>query len=80
MMAVDLDTSDSFNAGVPHTLFTLKEGMGIGSSPVRSYDVYPDGRHFITRLSELRPGPPVTGLHVVFNWFAELQRRASSDR
>lgn len=80
MMAVDVDTNDPFHAGVPRTLFTFKEGLGIGSSPARSYDVYPDGRHFIAAPSEFRPGPPVTGLHVVFNWFAELQRRASSGR
>jgi hypothetical protein len=42
---------------------------------VRSYDVYPDGRHFIASLLENPTEPQVTRLNVVLNWFDELKRR-----
>ena len=80
MMAVDIDDRASFRAGAPHELFTV----GLPGSPlrtfpetvpVRSYDVYPDGRHFIASLIENPTEPQVTRLNVVLNWFDELKRR-----
>jgi serine/threonine-protein kinase len=80
MMAVDIDTNDPFHAGIPHKLFGFPEGQRVSSLPVRSYDVYPDGQHFLAQPHEFDPGPPVTSLHVVANWFEELRRRAPSGR
>ena len=77
MMAVDIDDRASFRAGAPHELFTVKEAFpeSLGTIPVRSYDVYPDGRHFIASLREHQTDPPVARLNVVLNWFDELKRR-----
>lgn len=78
MMAVDIDDRASFRAGAPHELFTVKvgyPGASLGTTPVRSYDVYPDGRHFIASLPERQTDPPITRLNVVLNWFDELKRR-----
>lgn len=78
MMAVDIDDLGSFRAGAPHELFTVQDGLPrtpIRSIPVRSYDVYPDGRHFIVSLPEHQTDLPVARLNVVLNWFDELKRR-----
>jgi hypothetical protein len=42
---------------------------------LRSYDITPDGQHFIMLRKEPRPGQRVTKLTVVLNWFDELRRR-----
>jgi serine/threonine-protein kinase len=80
MMAVDVGANDPFHAGIPHKLFAFQEGQHVSTLPVRSYDVYPDGQHFLAQPREFDPGPPVTRLHVVANWFEELRRRAPSGR
>jgi hypothetical protein len=60
-----------FTAGFP--------GSSLGpfprTYPARSYDVYPDGRHFIASLIENPTEPQVTRLNLVLNWFDELKRR-----
>ncbi|MBV8674448.1 MAG: hypothetical protein JOZ33_13525 [Acidobacteriaceae bacterium] len=83
MMAVDIDDRASFRAGAPHALFAAGfPGSPLGSFPrslpVRSYDVYPDGRHFIASLTENPTEPPITRLNIVLNWFDELKRRVPS--
>jgi eukaryotic-like serine/threonine-protein kinase len=80
MMAVDVDTVDSFHAGIPHKLFSFADGQEVSTMPVRSYDVYPDGQHFIVQPLQRDPSPPVTNLRVVANWFDELRRRVPAGR
>jgi serine/threonine-protein kinase len=80
MMAVDIEDRASFRAGAPHELFTAGfPGSSLGpfprTYPARSYDVYPDGRHFIASLIENPTEPQVTRLNLVLNWFDELKRR-----
>jgi len=76
MMAVDIDDRGSFRAGAPHELFTLQNArFSIATIPVRSYDVYPDGRHFVVSLIDFPTDPQVARLNVVLNWFDELKRR-----
>ena len=80
MMAVDIDDRAAFRAGAPHELFTVGlPGSSLGgfpeTVPVRSYDVYPDGRHFIATLLENPTEAQVTRLNLVLNWFDELKRR-----
>jgi len=41
--------------------------------PGRSYDVAPDGKHFVM-IEENQKQPPTTQLNVVLNWFSELKR------
>jgi serine/threonine protein kinase len=72
MMAVDI-TANPFKAGTPRTLFG---GVSLATYPLRSYDVYPDGQHFIVAKNDELPDQRVTRLNVVLNWFEELKRRA----
>ena len=73
LMAVDFTPGTVFRTGVPHKLF---EANFMPTTPGRSYDVAPDGKHFIiTRPDEL-PDASVSKLNVVLNWAEELKKRA----
>jgi Tol biopolymer transport system component len=72
MMAVPVTTRPSFDRGRPIALF---EGAFVqGAAGLPEYDVAPDGRFLMMR--------PVAGsearqLHVVLNWFDELNERVA---
>jgi Tol biopolymer transport system component len=72
LMAVDIETSPTFRAGRPKPLI---EG------PYSSYDITPDGQHFLV-IKAPAPAPEASGGQVtmVFNWFEELRRRVSPAR
>ena len=38
-----------------------------------SWDLMPDGQHFIM-IEQTHPDPPKTELHLIQNWFEELKR------
>jgi len=76
MMAVDITLGGAFKAGAPRTLFEAGPGPSGPSGPTRSYDVYPDGQHFIMAKHDELPDQRVTRLNLVLNWFEELKRRA----
>ena len=65
MMAVDVDSGTTFRAGTPKMLF---EKAG-------AYEVSSDGNRFLM----VRPAAPLqtqtNEMHVVVNWFRELQER-----
>jgi serine/threonine-protein kinase len=73
---------DHVTPGQPENMF---EGRYLHSTPVRSYDVAPDGRFLLIKdfgdpsdsavIDELFP----TSIHVVQNWFAELQEKLPED-
>jgi len=68
MMAVKVETSPEFRASAPMRLF---DGFITGGF-TRGGDVSPDGERFaVNRRSELR-----AEIHVVLNWFEELERIA----
>ncbi len=71
LMAVDVKTGSAFEAGPPQLLleapYIRQPTAGSGS---QNYDVSPDGQRFLTVL----PGESSTALHVVLNWFEELNR------
>ena len=69
MMAVDVDIEDAFNAGKPNLLFT--GDFVVDNSGHAGYDVMPDGSGFLM-IQEHRQ--PLTEIHVVINWFEELNR------
>ena len=73
MTVVPFETAGAFHAGTPRPLF--KVNRSVATTPTRSYDVYPDGQHFLMVTSDSDPGPPVTRLELVLNWFEELKRR-----
>ena len=72
MMAVEFAAGGAFKAGAPRKLFEAKIDI---TTPLRSYDVTPDGRFLIARPED-PPDQRVTRLNVVLNWFEELKRRA----
>ncbi len=61
LMAVDVKTGDSFEAGTPRFLFKAQ----IKRLPGAQYDVSADGQRFLVNLSEEDPSLPVT---VVLDW------------
>ena len=75
LMAVDIEGSEGLNPGRPHVLF---EGPYVESSPVRNYDVSPDGQRFLMVKPAGDKEPPPTAINLVLNWTEELKRRASA--
>jgi serine/threonine-protein kinase len=73
LMAVDFTPGTVFKIGVPHKLFEANFRPTI---PQRSYDVAPDGQHFIMTRREEFPDASVSKLNVVLNWAEELKKRA----
>jgi serine/threonine-protein kinase len=71
MMAVDLSLSGEFGAGKPHLLFDATAYPV--STPLRSYDVTPEGQFIMSRRIE-GPDQSVTKLNIVLGWANELKR------
>jgi hypothetical protein len=71
-MAVDVTPGDEFQAGRPTPLIAPWPD---GSSPVRGYDVFPNGS-FVTRVADddgrtLAERFGATELHIATNWFTD---------
>ncbi len=75
IVAVPVQTTPAFSAGAPQRVF---DGRFEASDAARNYDVSGDGRRFVMVRSEESELP--LQFHAVFNWFAELQRRAPVTR
>jgi hypothetical protein len=73
LMAVDFMPGTIIKTGVPHKIF---EANFLTTTPQRSYDVTPDGQHFIMTRREEFPDQSVGKLNVVLNWAEELTKRA----
>jgi eukaryotic-like serine/threonine-protein kinase len=73
IMAVPIEKSATFSAGVPVQLFRGDYYFGGASSIGRTYDVSPDGQRFLM-IKEDRSR--LTSLSVVLNWTEELKRLA----
>jgi serine/threonine-protein kinase len=72
MMAVDITTQPSFQAGTPRLLF---EGKYDELRNVTNFDVTPDGQRFLMIKPSEQQAQAATQIHVVLNWFEELKRR-----
>jgi hypothetical protein len=76
LMAVDVTPGDEFQAGRPTPLI---DPWPYGFSPVRGYDIFPDGSFVtITDAGSLPVEPErlrATELHVILNWTEELKAR-----
>lgn len=73
MMGVAIETDPELTAGVSKLLF---EGAFLSERPAsgsQSYDVSIDGQRFLMVQREAG----TSQLHVVLNWFQELEARAS---
>jgi serine/threonine-protein kinase len=71
-LSVPVKTDPNFAAGTPQVMF---EGPYVNVGDL-SYDVAPDAQRFL--LLKQQDQPPATRIHVVANWFEELQRLAPS--
>ena len=68
LMVVEVATEPEFTAGKPRPLFEGAYVTGVSGN----YDVSPDGERFVMIRRE--EGSVPTELHVVVNWFRELNR------
>ena len=73
MMAVDVATEPSFNAGIPRLLFERRYERSPGT--FANYDVAADGLHFLM-VKEGGKEPPPSQINVVVNWIEELKEKA----
>ena len=73
IMVVDVTADATFTRSQPRVLFESRQFSG--STPVRSYDVAPDGQRFVmgTSFSAVEQ-EPVTSVNLIQNWFTELER------
>jgi Tol biopolymer transport system component len=74
LMAVDVRTSPGFSAGTPRLLFP--DRFVESGTSVTGYSMTRDGSRFLF-AERLQPDPPLTTVHVVMNWFAELRAAAA---
>ena len=72
IMVVDVTTDTAFTES-PRMLFESREFAA--GSPVRSYDLAPDGQRFVMHTALQVEQQPVTSISVVLNWFEELKER-----
>ena len=76
MLVVDVTPGQPFKAGTPEVLFEKGYGATI---PIRSYDVDDEGHFVMVTQAEERP-QPVTQIHVVLNWFTDLNKLVPVDQ
>jgi hypothetical protein len=79
MLAVSVDTTIGFSAGKPTRLFEGNYVTTVSSiAGAVDYDVAPDGRFLLVKLSEEERASP--HLNVVLNWADELARRVPAGK
>jgi serine/threonine protein kinase/Tol biopolymer transport system component len=72
IMVVDVTTGPSFTHNRPRELLS---GKYVPTGPVGNLDITPEGDRFImVRAPPKHANEPVTSIHLVLNWFAELER------
>ena len=81
MMAVDFAPGPPLWVGTPHVLFEFdSRSLGLSCTPLRCYDVAPDGQHFYGTTVTPTPPPVVTHINLITNWFEELKAKAPVKR
>jgi eukaryotic-like serine/threonine-protein kinase len=78
MMAVDITTQPSFNAGKPRILFEGRYEHTPATGP--NYDISPDGQRFLMLKPNEQEVAAPTQINVVLNWFEELKRRVPTEK
>jgi len=77
LMAVEFEAGSPPRIGTPRRLFEFDRDLTFLCSPVRCYDVAPDGQRFYAHQLHRVPSPPaVTHINLILNWFEELKRKA----
>ncbi len=75
---VDIRTDGHFSAGKPRLLFKSKDFV-LGE-PTHTWDISPDGQHFLmAKFGERKPNP-VREMILVQNWFEEVKRLAPAGK
>jgi serine/threonine-protein kinase len=82
MMVVDFAPGLPPRIGHPHPLFEFDDrDVKFDCSPVRCYDVAPDGQRFYAVQWQTPPPPPVvTHINLIQNWFEELKAKVPPAR
>ena len=80
MMSVAVALGATATLGTPRPLFGFDTSdLDIECGPGPCYSVSPDGQRFITSQSlKTDPPPPVTQIHLIQNWLAELEAKVPS--
>jgi eukaryotic-like serine/threonine-protein kinase len=73
VMAATISSTSPFRVNPPRLLVELNTSEYDSTSPVRSWNVSPDGQRFLASRFE-RMGQPITTIHVVLNFDQELRR------
>jgi len=72
LMAAEISFKPTPDIGNRRMLFTTDQDIKyLSDPPGQTYDVAPDGKFLFMKLSR---GSPVTQLHLIQNWFEELNR------
>ena len=71
VMAVPVDTGPNFSAGEPEVLFEDRYFLFLSR---RTYDVAPDGQRFLMVKHGDETGDDAVRIHLIQNWFEELNR------
>lgn len=73
---MDVKTEPSISFGAPATLPSTVPLPAVFSNGARGYDLLPDGRILVVSPDDQDPveGVRGTAIHVVLNWFEELNR------
>jgi serine/threonine-protein kinase len=75
MMAVAVDSGETFRPSVPAELFQGEYYYGATVAAPDVYDIAPDGQRFLMIMQRSAPGEAVRpDIVVVQNWFEELER------
>jgi dipeptidyl aminopeptidase/acylaminoacyl peptidase len=77
MMAVDFEAGSPPRLSRPKRLFEFDQlDIPLACTPVRCYDVAPDGQRFYAVQYRTPPPPPVvTHINLIQNWFEELKAK-----
>ena len=77
MLAVAFDAGSPVALGRPRPLFAFDPRvLGFSCTPLRCYDVAPDGQRFYVVQSRTSLSPPVvTHISLIQNWFEELKAK-----
>ena len=82
MMAVDFLNGTPPRIGRPRPLFEFDpRDLALGCTPLRCYDVAPDGQRFYGyQVRSSAPAPVVTHINLIQNWFEELKAKVPPAR
>ena len=80
LFAVGFAATAPVGIGQPRLLFETPR-LVVTTTPLRGYDIAPDGRRFLfLQRPDTPPAPFPCEMHVVLNWFEELKAKVPAGR